>query len=188
MQLEVEQKFPISDQAPLRQQLLALGCQFQAPLEQADLYFAHPARDFAQTDEALRLRRSGDEACITYKGPKLDATTKTRRELELPIIGEQGYDRYRELLELLGFQPVMEVRKTRTPGTLRWEAADIEIALDDVSGLGTFIELELLSSPENMEAAKAKVDSLASRLGLHSPQRRGYLDLLLEKQPAARQK
>ena len=188
MQLEVEQKFPISDQARLCEQLLSLGCQFHAPLEQADLYFAHPARNFAQTDEALRLRKSGDEACITYKGPKLDATTKTRRELELPISGEQGFERYRELLEALGFRSVMEVRKTRTPGTLRWEDVEIEVALDDVVGLGTFIELELLSSPDDLETAKEKLASLASRLRLQSPQRRGYLDLLLEKQPSGPQK
>src|SRR5689334_20107638 len=98
MQLEVEQKYPVDDHARLREQLVALGCEFHAPLEQADLYFAHPARNFAQTDEALRLRRSGDEVCITYKGPKLDPTTKTRREIELPIAGKHGYDRYRELL------------------------------------------------------------------------------------------
>ena len=44
-----------------------------------------PCRDFAQTDEALRIRTVGDTSFVTYKGPKLDATTKTRRELELPL-------------------------------------------------------------------------------------------------------
>src|SRR5687768_1938645 len=114
MQLEVEQKYPVANHEQVRAQLAGLGCVFRAPLEQADLYFAHPARNFAQTDEALRLRRcvtegsvaegSRDEACITYKGPKLDPTTKTRREIELPITGKDGYERYRELLEVLGFQ------------------------------------------------------------------------------------
>jgi adenylate cyclase class 2 len=185
MQLEVEQKFPISDAGPLKAQLAALGCRFGEPIAQADLYFAHPARDFRQTDEALRLRRSGDRACITYKGPKLDATTKTRREIELPIAGDDGYERYRELLEVLGFRAVEEVRKTRTPGSVVWEGTEIEVALDDVVDLGKFIELELLASPEEMPAVKEKLASLAARLGLQESQRRGYLDLLLEKQAAA---
>jgi adenylate cyclase class 2 len=188
MQLEVEQKYPVKDHAPVRSQLIALGCVFHEPLEQTDLYFVHPVRDFKQTDEALRLRRcvaegSGDEVCITYKGPKLDSTTKTRREIELPIAGDQGYERYRELLEVLGFGAVMEVRKRRTPGVLQWEGAEIEIALDAVAGLGTFIELEILSPAEGLDAAKQRLASLAARLGLSQSERRGYLDLLLTKPP-----
>lgn len=183
MQLEVEQKYPVPSFEQLQSQLTALGCVFHAPLEQADLYFAHPARNFKQTDEALRLRRSGDEVCITYKGPKLDATTKTRREIELPIAGVDGYERYRELLGVLGFAEVREVRKTRTPGSLSWEGAEIEIALDAVAGLGTFVELEILAPAAELEAAKQRLASLAARLGLTQSERRGYLDLLLSQTP-----
>jgi len=183
MQLEVEQKYPVTDRAQLQTQLAALGCVFHAPIEQADLYFAHPARNFKQTDEALRLRRSGDDVCITYKGPKLDPTTKTRREIELPIAGAEGYNGYRELLEVLGFAAVMEVRKTRKPGTLHWEGTEIEVALDNVAGLGSFVELEILSPAEQLDAAKQCLASLAARLGLSQSERRGYLDLLLSKTP-----
>ena len=183
MPLEVEQKYPVADHAELQTRLAALGCIFHAPIEQADLYFAHPARNFKQTDEALRLRRSGDETCITYKGPKLDPTSKTRREIELPIAGADGYEPYRELLEVLGCHAVMEVRKSRTPGTIQWEEAELEVALDDVAGLGTFIELEIVASATELEAAKQRLTSLAARLGLTQSERRGYLDLLLQKTP-----
>jgi len=182
MDLEVELKFPVAEPGQIANALAALGCRFSEPLDQADLYFAHPARDFAQTDEALRLRRSGDEACITYKGPKLDAATKTRREIELPIAGgSEGYARYRELLEALGFRAVLEVRKRRTQGTIDWEGTEIEVALDDVVGLGAFVELELLAPAEQLASAKEKLLSLAARLDLSGAERRGYLDLLLEK-------
>ena len=188
MQLEVEQKYPVIDPAQLQAQLAALGCLFHAPIQQADLYFAHPARNFKQTDEALRLRRSGNEVFITYKGPKVDATTKTRREIELPIVSADGYERYCELLEVLGFRPVMDVRKTRTPGTLSWEGAEIEVALDAVVGLGSFIEIEILSSAEELEDAKQRLASLAARLGLAQSERRGYLDLLFAKPAHSPQK
>ena len=90
--------------------------------EEIDVYFAHPARDFAQTDEALRLRRKGDANCITYKGPKIDATTKTRREIELPLApGPESLASWTALLEAVGFRPAGEVRKSRrkaaSPGT-----------------------------------------------------------------------
>ena len=71
--------------------MIELGATIEPPVVQVDQYFAHPARDFAQTDEALRLRRVGKQNFITYKGSKIDATTKTRREIELPLApGEEA--------------------------------------------------------------------------------------------------
>ena len=86
MKLEVEQKFAVPDLGQLQTRLLELGAKAGEPQLQVDQYFAHPARDFAQTDEALRIRRIGQSNFVTYKGPKIDATTKTRRELELPLV------------------------------------------------------------------------------------------------------
>ena len=84
------------------------------PIVQSDQYFAHPARDFAQTDEALRIRTVGDTSFVTYKGPKLDATSKTRRELELPLAAsDPDGSQFAELLAALGFTPVAIVRKQR---------------------------------------------------------------------------
>jgi adenylate cyclase, class 2 len=91
-------------------------------------------------------------------------------------------------LEVLGFCAVMEVRKTRTPGVIQWQGADIEIALDSVAGLGAFIELEILSPAEELDATKQRLASLAARLGLSQSERRGYLDLLLAKQADSPQK
>ena len=180
MQLEVEQKYRLASFADVTAQLTSLGCRFEKTLSQADLYFAHPARDFRATDEALRLRRSGDEVCITYKGPKLDTTTKTRREIELPIAnGEQGYEAYRELLTVLGFREVREVCKERLPGVLAWEGEMVHVALDTVPELGTFLELELLATPAEVPLAQARLASLAEALNLTQPERRGYLSMLL---------
>src|SRR3990172_5990494 len=82
---EVEQKFPVADMAALEARLVALGATVSGPQSQIDHYYAHPARDFASTDEALRVRRTDRASYLTYKGPKVDATTKTRREIELPL-------------------------------------------------------------------------------------------------------
>src|ERR1043165_5986993 len=85
MQFEVEQKFPLTSPAAIEQKLLQLAARESDRVEQIDAYFNHPSRDFAQTDEALRIRQVGQQNFITYKGPKVDATTKTRREIELPL-------------------------------------------------------------------------------------------------------
>ena len=89
MSYEVEMKFPVSDMVSLEARLTGMGAAISAPISETDTYFAHPARDFAQTDEGLALRRQDTSHFITYKGPKLDAATKTRREIEIPLSVER---------------------------------------------------------------------------------------------------
>lgn len=180
MHWEVEQKFRVTDVKAIRSQLDALGVQWHEPIHQIDHYFNHPARDFGHTDEALRLRHVGEQNFITYKGPKFDAATKTRRELELPLpSGPAIAQQYSELLKALGFVSVATVTKTRQPGSLAWSGHPVEIALDDVQALGSFVELELSADDGSLDAARAALASLAQRLNLAASERRSYLELLL---------
>ncbi|MEI6240234.1 MAG: class IV adenylate cyclase [Planctomycetia bacterium] len=185
---EVELKFRIDDLAAVEQRLAALGAHFAAPAEQTDRYFAHPARDFARTDEALRLRSVGDDVVITWKGPRLAGGGKTRREIELPLAtvspGESAgaaptLDRWTELLEALGFRRVREVVKRRRPAGLAWQGVEIEVALDRVDGLGDYLELELIATADGIPAAQAHIAALASELGCGSPEPRSYLEMVI---------
>jgi len=181
MHYEVEQKFPVDDLAAIQARLVALGVRFQAAIEQLDRYFAHPCRDFAQTDEALRIRQVGQQCYATYKGPKIDPATKTRQEIELPLSGSaESLAQWTSLWDALGFKPVAEVRKRRLPGHITWEDADIEIVLDNVDGVGSFVEFELTASADGVELAKSRILSLAAAIGLSHAERRSYLELLLE--------
>lgn len=188
MTFEVEQKFPVADFTALEQRLLDSGVQWRELVSQADRYFAHPCRDFAQTDEALRIRQVGSQNRITFKGPKIDATTKTRREIELPVRdGQAAADAWEQLLLALGFATVACVHKSRRRGTLVWQEAEVEIALDEVTGVGHFIELELVADEQTLEAARQRILSLATHLGLSGAERRSYLEMLLECQPPSKE-
>jgi adenylate cyclase class 2 len=186
--LEVEQKFPCQDLEQVARRVESLGGQFGPSQIQVDRYYAHPARDFAQTDEALRLRRVGEENFITYKGPKLDAETKTRREIELPILsGAAGDGAFAELLEALGFQPVAEVRKQRRVAHLTWQDRAVEVTLDEVDRLGTFVELETIATRDaELDQAREAIISLSKVLELSETQRQSYLELLLDSVPGSR--
>jgi adenylate cyclase class 2 len=180
MHFEVEQKFPLCDIAAIVRQLKELGALAAGTAEQIDQYFNHPARNFAQTDEALRLRSEGQKNFITYKGPKLDAATKTRREIELPLAdGAAALSSFAELLAMLGFQSVATVRKTRQHFQVPWQRQTVEAAIDDVAEVGQYLELELSAGAGGIEAAKACIASLAGQLGLAKNERRSYLELLL---------
>ena len=44
-------KYRVGEPQPLRARLAELGAVFSAPVMQADAYFNHPSRDFAETDK-----------------------------------------------------------------------------------------------------------------------------------------
>lgn len=183
MKLEVEQKYRIGDGAALRQKLIALGARFDAAVRQVDAYFNHPARDFAVTDEALRIRSIGERNFVTYKGPKLDRTVKTRRELEQPLVdGPTAAEQFTELLLALGFRASAKVTKERSAAALDWGGVHYEVAWDEVAGLGTFLELELVVEQSEMETARGQILALEKELGLTSVERRSYLEMVLEAQ------
>jgi len=182
MHWEVEQKFRINDVQAIRSSLDQLGVLWHEPIHQVDRYFNHPARDFGRTDEALRLRQVGEQNFITYKGPKIDATTKTRRELELPLPGGAEVSRqFSELLKALGFVPVATVSKARQPGSMPWSGHEVDVALDQVQDLGWFVEFELSADDGGLDAAKAALATLSERLNLGASERRSYLELIISK-------
>jgi adenylate cyclase class 2 len=180
--LEVEVKYHVDDWDEVRQLLQEWGADMEEPREDIDQYFNAPDRDFAQTDEALRIRRIGHGNYVTYKGPKTDTQTKTRTEIEVPLApGDSAAVEFGRLLMQLGYSPVAVVKKRRVVCHLHRESFNMEVCLDDVEGLGKFVELEILAPPENLEPARALLLKTAQDLGLRHSERRSYLEMLLAK-------
>src|SRR5262252_3741897 len=131
--VEVEQKFREVDFAALEQKLRSLGAEESERHSEADHYFNAPDRDFAKTDEALRIRRIGTNNRVTYKGPKRDQHTKTRTEIEVPLAnGDETAEDFARLLMELGYRPVAVVRKDRRTFQLKRNGFDLTVTLDEV--------------------------------------------------------
>jgi adenylate cyclase class 2 len=179
--LEVEMKFPGADFGTVERRLAELRASADAAIEEADHYFNAPDRDFAKTDEALRLRRIGKTNRVTYKGPKQGTRGKTRTEIEVPLgDGDQVADDFRRVLVHLGYRPVLVVRKRRRIYHLKRDGFALEVALDEVDGLGRFAEVEIQAPAEQAEAAQEVLRATAAALGLpEKEERRSYLELLL---------
>ena len=166
--MEVEIKSKVEDLSKVEKKLLGLGAHFLKEMKEEDEYFNHPCRDFAQTDEALRIRNDGT---LTYKGPKVDKDTKSREEINVEI-GDRNS--MRKLLISLGFLPVEKVNKKRK----YYRLGEIIVTLDEVEDLGSFIEVECIGE---YESCRKKVLQLADLLGLKEFIRESYLEMLLEK-------
>ena len=183
MGFEVELKFRVDDPADLARRLADRGAAPAEAVDHEDVYFAHPARDFAASGEAFRIRGAGDANRITYKGPKHAGPTKTREEIELgfdPGLAARGD--LHLVLERLGFTPVLTVRKRRTSHELLDAAGrPLTVVIDRVEGLGDFAEVEtLVAGAADLAAGQGAVLALARELGLGEPEPRSYLRMLLE--------
>ena len=167
--MEVEIKARVEDLKAVEEKLRSMGAKFLREVKEEDEYFNHPCRDFAHTDEALRIRNDGT---LTYKGPKVDRDTKSREEVNVKI-GSMGDAR--NLLISLGFRPVAKVVKRR----MYYKIDALTISLDHVSGLGDFVEVECMGE---YEPCKERVMAMAKELELKEFIRESYLEMLLKMQ------
>jgi len=182
---EVEQKLRIEAADPLCHRLAAMGSTFAGEESHADTYYNHPCRDFAQSREAFRVRRIDGVPWVTYKGPKLPGAVKARRELEWRLDpGDPTGESMESLLEALGFRPLATVRKRRRTFTLGDSDGELTVAVDEVEGLGEFAEIELMTEGHLVERSRGRVEALAERLEMRTPEPKSYLALVLERLPA----
>ena len=193
---EVELKVT-ADHESVRSRLEEMGATPVESLRQVDTYYDAPDRNFAKTDEALRIRREqptdGDARThITYKGPLVDNHSKTREEAETQVADR---DSMHAILSGLGYEPAADVAKQRT----LYELDGCEVVLDAVDGLGEFVEVELetddelhsddepagdVEERETLVSLREQAADVLRKLGLDPAEQiqTSYLGLLLERE------
>jgi len=174
--IEVEFKARVDDLSRVRERAKALGATYVCVRREHDIYLNHPCRDFAESDEALRVRQANGESFLTYKGKKLSPLTKTREEISIKV---DSFDSAKQLLEALGFAEVACVVKEREV----WKLGEATIYLDRVEKLGSFVEVEMETEGERLEDVEKRLLKLVEAIGLRKDMsiRESYLELLLAK-------
>jgi len=171
--MEYEVKIRVGSLQSLRARLASLGIRPATNLTERDTYFNSPTRDFGRTDEALRIRSTDEGTSLTYKGPKIGlAGVKAREEL---IVLADPKDAMEEILVRLGFTRTAVVEKTRE--TYRVDGT--YVALDEVKGLGSFVEIE---APPGLgeDEAIALIDRVRGELEVEGEETTlSYLELIL---------
>jgi len=194
--IEVEIKAKIFDSDLLRKEFNEKQGIYQFSLIHEDTYFNMPdgLRDFKKTDEAIRLRKSirfikgnkGEEqekeVYFTYKGKKIDNSTKTREEIDLRI---EDFGKMKRILSILGFKEVFSIKKERELFTFDYKNYSIEALIDYLPILNQhFIEVEYLSdSSEKIDEIKDVLFDFLSLFNIKKEDsiRESYLELVIEK-------
>lgn len=142
MKKEIEVKAKIKDLGSVRSTLENLGCVFSDSVTQDDIYFVNFDDDFSvfkTKANFLRIRKTRGKIIFTLKQPQSNELDCIEKEFE--ISDEQ---QCREAIEIMGYHEVVRVSKTRA----RCSYNGIEISLDDVQGLGAFIEVERITDED----------------------------------------
>lgn len=175
--IEVEVKAKINSFKEIEKKLAQIGAVKTKDEFQEDIYFNSPVVDFAKTDEALRIRTTKQSSktniFITYKGPKIDAKSKTRKEIEMGI-ADAG--QCSDIFEAIGFEKVRTVRKNRQ----YFSYENFEISLDDIEGLDPYMEIEIaMEEDEDYSEAQNSIFELFEKLGITDGfERTSYMELL----------
>jgi adenylate cyclase class 2 len=182
---EVEIKFRVDNVAELERKLQQFSdTGFGKPVTEFDSFFQHPCRNFVQTDECLRLRKrvlpdGASEHSLTYKGPKVDSNTKTRREIEITVAEPEQWE---SLLTALGFHKSATVEKFRKRQRLTMNHRPVDIVLDTLPALPEsdrlFVEMETMATEEEVDECRILILDLAEQLGLNDPIQDSYLKLV----------
>lgn len=183
--LEIEVKAKVADAAKLRAALAASGCSLSTARLQDDTVYVRTAgslETFLANDVFVRIRREADRTLLTAKKPiakSPDILVKHEREVVVSSAEETA-----AMLELMGFVPAVRVVKRRSTGHL----GACEVCLDEIEGLGTFIELERMGEEGEAAAIQASLLQELEALGVHASEQvtRGYDILMLETHPQVR--
>jgi homotetrameric cytidine deaminase len=164
-------EFKARDAQPARtlELALGLGAEDRGEIAQTDTYFAR-----ARGRLKLREQQPGDAELIQYRR----ADTPGARESEYRRVPTADAAALRDALDAaLGTLVVVEKRRR----LLLHE--NVRIHIDEVEGLGSFVELEAVAQPDSdLSAEQDKIGRLRAELGIGDDAlvAQSYSDLLLE--------
>lgn len=183
MNIEVEIKIEIDNFEAIKAKVATVGKLIKS-IHQVDDYFIPSHRDFfaqkPHPTEWLRIRTNPDKVTFEYDksiNKKANGEQECAEEYETEI---SNVEEFRKILNFLDFKKVVTVDKQRE----YWDCGDLEIALDKIEGLGSFIEVEAKGNFENTADAKKACLKFLADLGIKNAEdvqiNKGYPVLLLE--------
>ncbi len=168
--MEVEVKFRV-DFGEMRRRIESVGAILVREEYQEDVYFSLPLPKLLRVRKIENLGR----AFLTYKEIMDPGRNEEFDELEVEV---SDFHTTVEILRRLGYKEDVTVRKRR----LVYRLDGITFELNEVEGLGGFLDIEVISN--DIEKAKRKIWEVAKRLGLSEKdvEPRLYQELIREKE------
>lgn len=158
---EIEVKARIDNEDSLLKKITSLGCVLSEPIRQIDTVYSKivgTVEDYLKNDHFLRIREKSDGRFIfTVKKPmRNDLLTRTEYETEIKNAIEME-----KAILLMGYRVASRLVKVRRISHLK----KFEICIDQVDGLGSFIEIEKMSD-QDPDLVRRELDAQLLEFGI----------------------
>lgn len=155
--IETEKKYYCNDIKKLIRIATSLDFKLLSSKNEIDEYFTDIDSEYIKNRTCLRIRKTNNEKMeITFKG-KSNTLTNLYSKLENNIDAYiDEYDDYVKLFYNLGYHSYVIVDKDRITYSYSDNNYEYNIMIDSISGIGSFVEFEILSSKQ--------IDSLEKKL------------------------
>lgn len=163
---EIEVKAVLRDKEGVLRALEALGVSFTEPVTEEDVLYALDVSGmeaYNRNRDFLRIRvRSDGQTIFTLKH---HPDRHEGRPDSMPLEHETSIgskEAVEGMLGLMGYQEAVRISKKRQKGKL----GKREVCLDEVDGLGSFIEIEELGQKEDMKRVVEELLAQLESLGI----------------------
>lgn len=170
--MEIEIKFALKNPLEVSRFLDANAQPNTKSVSQKDTYFVPAHRDFLSVKypfEWLRIRESPNGASINYKhfypedSEVTDYCDEFETKVESPVV-------LKKILQSLDFKEAVKVEKVRST----WVFENVEVAIDEVKNIGSFIELEAMVHLDAPPEVKKLLYSTPKKNQVGEEDLRGY--------------
>jgi len=166
---EIEVKARLRDKDLILANLKKLGCVFDEPMTQADVVYARNVGSyeaFKSNDVFLRIRvKNNSRILFTVKKPMLNDLDALEYEVEV-----SSKEQIEGAIEQMGFKEAVRINKTRV--ITHYDGC--EICIDEVEGLGSFIEIEKLAKEGDSIKIQEELFGFFKTLGIGGKDRVMY--------------
>lgn len=159
---EIEVKARITSIESFREKLEQMGCQFGDPLIQDDSIFFPIGIGFPEIVKdtpVVRVRDSNGTVTLTMKKRMTNDNELIKLEKEVVVSDKQET---MDIVEHMGFHMAASVHKKR----IKCAYKGMTICIDEVAGLGSFIEVEKLSEEDNYREIQDELFDFLRSLGV----------------------
>lgn len=152
--IELEKSYIINqeDEIRIKQKLEEENFKLLGEEVEENTYFSDRDLDFIKNRICLRLRKINEKYLeLTYKPKSTKETEKYGKEEVNISLNVSDYDDMKYIIKQLGYIEYVSFKKYRTTYNKSINGFERNIMIDELKGIGKFIELEVLSETESEE-------------------------------------
>lgn len=159
--IELEKSYILTNEAEIKVKKKIEQEQYKKIGEdiEEDTYFSDKDLEFVKNRICLRTRKTNDEKLeLTYKPKSTEETEKYgKKEVNIELQPKDHED-IKFIIKQLGYIEYISFKKYRTTYSKIVNGIERNIMIDELKGIGKFIELEILSDTENKEKMVRELD------------------------------